>query len=468
MNRVLKASASTLVEADLSRNEGRSKGQHVAFALAPIFLTSLADWSMLLYLASFAVFTTPGPTYDSQIRGSLLIFVPLIFFMTVTGYLSEKLSALNQQINKWNRLDKAKLFRLAIALALTSSQLRQTLSPESIAALLCLILLSSHWSLLFILKKILPSADKENFNKNLAPAVACWCLGQAVSLKLAPALTNAFGANWPLDICLILYLISILIVYFRLSPAPMATSIKQIESPAPIQTKQIKKNALLEESVSKYPPLEYPSVRNPFLKDTFPHGLMVGLMSLPAIALLTACSIFALQGQVVQTSALVFLPMSELAAGLSLSFAAGALLSPFIEQRLSIKKLWLLMSLLSLSLYLAGAICKGSTLAVFCLYAATALTGATAIGEEARFLSGLTQSGNGGVIISLRNVGVLFLSALIAIYLEESLSLVSSLYFLKELNAVGAVVVVGSLLMAPITVVFGTKVKKLLAKNSAA
>ncbi|MBX9939497.1 MAG: hypothetical protein K2Y32_09600 [Candidatus Obscuribacterales bacterium] len=450
MNRVLKVSASTLVEADLSRDKGRSKRQLFAFALAPIFLTSLADWSMLLYLASFAVFTTPGPTYDSQIRGSLLIFIPLIFFMTVTGYLSEKLSALEQQVSNWNRLDKAKLFRLVIALALTSSQLRQTLGPESIAALLCLILLSSHWSLLFILKKVLPLADKENFNKNLAPAVACWCLGQAVSLKLAPALTNAFGANWPLNICLILYLISILTVYFRLLPTPKTTSYKHLDSSAPIHSKQLKANAFSEHT---------------FLKDTFPHGLMVGLMSLPAIALLTACSIFALQGQVVQTSALVFLPMSELAAGLSLSFAAGALLSPFIEQRLSIKKLWLVMSLLSLSLYLAGAICKGSTLAVFCLYASTALTGATAIGEEARFLSGLNQSGNAGVIISLRNVGVLFLSALIAIYLEESLSLVSSLYFLKELNAVGAVVVVGSLIMAPITVVFGTKVKKLLAKK---
>lgn len=436
MNRVLKVSASTLVEADLIESKERSKGQLFAFALAPIFLTSLADWSMLLYLASFAVFTTPGPTYDSQIRGSLLIFIPLIFFMTVTGYLSEKLSTLNNYKSNWNRLDKAKLFRLTMALALTSSQLRQTLSPEIIAALLCLILLSSHWSLLFILKKVLPSADKESFNKNLAPAVACWCLGQAVSLKLAPALTNSFGASWPLNICLILYLISILTVFFD-----------QLESATPIQVQAKRKK------------------ENSSLKDPFPHGLMVGLMSLPAIALLTACSIFAVQGQVVQTSAQVVLPMSELAAGLSLSFAAGALLSPFIEQRLSIKKLWLVMSLLSLSLYLSGAICKGSSLAVFCLYASAALTGATAIGEEARFLGGLSQSGNSGVIISLRNVGVLFLSALIAIYLEENLSLVSSLYFLKELNAVGAVVVVASLLMAPITVVFGTKIKKLLAKN---
>nr|MBP6594566.1 hypothetical protein [Candidatus Obscuribacter sp.] len=263
----------------------------------------------------------------------------------------------------------------------------------------------------------------------VALLIASWGLGQALALKLSPAFTIQYVGDWPVIASLLFYLIA---------------TISAVKAKAVIATT---------------PGVIVATTSTTTKPDFYPHGLMVGLMSLPAMCLLICTSLFAIQGLQIGQSGSISLTLTNVACKLTVAFAIGALMAPLIEHRIEQRKLWLLASLLCLSLFAAGALAKDSALSYFSIFTATALTGSLATIEESRFLQNLAPR-TLGLTISLRNAHVLLLSGLIAIPIERSIPLVSSLYFLKELNVQSVVIASVSLAIAPIVIVLGSRWKK--------
>lgn len=411
--------------------------------LSSVFLTALADWIFILSLGSTIVFTGPGRA-DS---GCLLLLVPLYIFsifMVLTQLIKEKLNAsqgkrdLTENSSTGKRLDRAKLVRLIFALAMTQPQLRQFFlsSPQNTICILCLYMLSAQWSLLFVLHQVRPWQGIST--GALSYLIAAWGAGQALAFKLAPAMVNGYAGLWPSQAAAMLYSLGICLVYFA-------------EREAPVE--EAREDGSNLGSTQKKP-------------DFYPHGLMVGLMSMPTLCLLIITAFLSVQNLSMQLSGQESQPLTELAAKLITAFSLGALLAPIIENRIEQKKLWLFSALLTLSLYLAGALARESALSSFSLVTAAALTGSLATIEEARFLRNLPRLRQTSVLC-LRNAHVLLFAALPAVFLERSLPLVSHLYFLKELNVAGAVISTMALAGTPMAIVLCMQIKRRLARYDA-
>ncbi|MBK7746902.1 MAG: hypothetical protein IPI39_06635 [Candidatus Obscuribacter sp.] len=393
---------------------------------ASVASSALADWLLILYLGSITVFT--GPDYSGTGLGSPLLFVPVYIFMVATGALSDLIKArLGARLSLVN-LDLAKVARLIFALSFLLPQLRTyyVANPNNVVAIICLLMLASHWSMLHLVRALGAQGLKTSL---VALLIASWGLGQALALKLSPAFTIQYVGDWPVIASLLFYLIA---------------TISAVKAKAVIATT---------------PGVIVATTSTTTKPDFYPHGLMVGLMSLPAMCLLICTSLFAIQGLQIGQSGSISLTLTNVACKLTVAFAIGALMAPLIEHRIEQRKLWLLASLLCLSLFAAGALAKDSALSYFSIFTATALTGSLATIEESRFLQNLAPR-TLGLTISLRNAHVLLLSGLIAIPIERSIPLVSSLYFLKELNVQSVVIASVSLAIAPIVIVLGSRWKK--------
>lgn len=394
--------------------------------------SALADWLLILYLGSITVFT--GPDYSGTGLGSPLLFVPVYIFMVATGALSDLIKArLGARLSLVN-LDLAKVARLLFVVSFLLPPIRAfyVASPSNIVAIICLLMLASHWSMLHLVRALGPGGLKTPL---VALLIASWGLGQAIALKLSPAFTVLYAGDWPVLSSLFFYLVATIAA--------------------------VKAKSVLATTVSALPGTIGTTAR----PDFYPHGLMVGLMSLPAMCLLICTSLFAVEGLQIGQSGSINLSLANVACKLTIAFAIGALMAPAIEHRIAQRKLWLMASLLCLSLFSAGALARDSNLSYFSIFTATALTGSLATIEETRFLQNLAP-GSIGLTISLRNAHVLLLSGLIAIPIERSIPLVSSLYLLKELNVQSLVIASISLAIAPIVIVLGSRWKKKIYDQS--
>ncbi|MBK8222244.1 MAG: hypothetical protein IPK73_14570 [Candidatus Obscuribacter sp.] len=411
--------------------------------LGSVFLTALADWLFILSLGSTIVFTGPG----GDASGCLLLLVPLYIFsilMVITQMLKERLNeikgkaVLQENADTQRRLDKAKLLRLVFALAMTQPQMRQFFlsSPQNTICVLCLYMLSAQWSLLFVLHHVRPWQGLST--GALSYLIAAWGAGQALAFKLAPAMVNSYPGLWPSQAAALLYSLGICLVYFADRGNQFAEATE---------------GSITAQGAENKP-------------DFYPHGLMVGLMSMPTLCLLIITAFLSVQNLSMQLSGQQCQPLTELAAKLITAFSLGALIAPIIENRVEQKKLWLFSALLTLSLYLAGALARESALSSFSLVTAAALTGSLATIEEARFLRNLPRRRQASVLC-LRNAHVLLFAALPAVFLERSLPLVSHLYFLKELNVVSAVIATMALAGTPMAIVLCMHIKKRLARFEA-
>lgn len=168
------------------------------------------------------------------------------------------------------------------------------------------------------------------------------------------------------------------------------------------------------------------------------------ILFLPLFAPLFASLLFALQGQ--QAG---LLPMSQLCGNLSFACAFGAIFSIFLNRLARKRTILQVVALAALILFSSGAICRHYSLSYFSLTAMAALAGLLAPDWYHHLFTHVSEK---GMQRFLAGKDTLLIAAycLISVPLAGSLATVSSLYFLKELNLVGAVLSMLAILTAPL------------------
>ena len=442
MTQTLKSSPGKSTNKAVPQNAGR------LLLLASVFSSALADWLVLLFLGSSTVFLGPDSLGSAQgmfASGAALIYIPVYIFMMLSGLVADKLSGPSGRFEArpfrgldLAGIDLAKIARLLFVLLMMSEAFRLHFlsDPKGPQAFICLFLLASNWSSIHLFKRIR--------NKNLTAAsvgalVAAYGLGQTAALKLAPSLSFFYPGNLLVATTACLYALALaLAAYCDYADKKVALSLMP--------------EAQAQETVTTSGTAPGKALYASQLRAAFANALL----SLPAMSLLIATSLFSLEGL---TSGDSSVPLSEIASKLTFSFAFGALLSPVFEVQLHERKVWLGCMLLNLSLLLAGAMTHNLALAYFSLMLSSALTGGIVVVEETHFLRNLARHPS-ALVLAVRNAHLLLLVGLATIPVEKSIPVVSTLYLIKEFNLLASVFSVVAICALPLLYYFGTGKQK--------
>lgn len=396
----------------------------IALIASFVFASTLADRIIALNLGATTVFL--GPEGENLGLGAAFIFLPLVVFALPVSLAVSSFSA---------NFTKKRLLWLNLTIALRALiPLTSTLvlakdffagSQSSVGITLATIFLLGQLTLASTLVQLRTSASRPL--PYLSFIIAAFFAGQWAALYLAPLIVSEPISNFSLAL-LFLYSLAI------------GSSHYGWKSLAKFKDKEdLVRQAIA--SVEHHTPSQAADMR-PWQFARFLTATVA--LYLPLFAPMFVSLLFAIECNQAGT-----FMISNLSASLSLACAGGAVLSIFLS-RLARKRVILqVVTLASLSLYLLGAWSHTWFICYATLTAMATIAGLILPDWYHHLLTHLSQK-QLPQFLAAKDTILVLIYALCSMPIEKTLAVVSGLYFLKELNVLGAGLTAVAILLSPI------------------
>ncbi|MFA6212000.1 MAG: hypothetical protein WC714_21345 [Candidatus Obscuribacterales bacterium] len=392
-----------------------------------VFASTLADRIIAINLGATTVFLGPGG--ENLGLGAAFIFLPLVVFALPLSLIASSFFNFASKRLQWLNLTIA--LRALIPLTSTFLVAKDFFagSQSAVGITLSVIFLLGQLTLAATLVQLRTSATRPL--PYLSLIIAGFFAGQWAAFYAAPQIVSQPISD--ISLCLIsLYVIAIAASHFGFK------SLERFKSKEDLVRQAIA-------SVENHIPSEAADMR-PWQLARFLAATVA--LYLPLFAPMFVSILFAIECNQAGT-----FMISTLSASLSLACAGGAVLSIFLS-RLARKRVILqVVTLASLALYLLGAWSHTWFICYATLTAMATIAGLILPDWYHHLLTHLSQRQLPHFLAAKDTVLVL-VYALCSVPIEQSLAVVSGLYFLKELNVLGAGLTVVSILLAPIVLKF--------------
>ncbi|CAN5605398.1 hypothetical protein BH11CYA1_BH11CYA1_42190 [soil metagenome] len=387
----------------------------------------MADRVIAINLGATTVFLGPGG--ENLGLGAAFIFLPLVVFALPMSLASSSFFAKHRLFWLNFTISLRALIPLTSGLAVATDFFAG--SQAAVGVTLSAIFLLGQLTLAATLVQLRASATRPL--PYLSLIIAGFFSGQWAAFYAAPQIVSISISNSDISIALVLlYIIAIASCYFGFR------SLAQFREKENLARNAI---AIVENHVQAEPADMRPWQLARFL------GATVALY-LPLFAPMFVSLLFSIQCN--QAGSFM---ISTLSASLSLACAGGAVLSIFIS-RLARKRVILqVVTVASLALYLLGAWSHTWFVCYATLTAMATIAGLILPDWYHHLLTHLSQKQLPHFLAAKDTVLVL-VYALSSIPIEQTLAVVSGLYFLKELNVLGAGLTAVAILLAPLVLKF--------------
>ncbi len=391
--------------------------QAVILIALSVMTVTLADRIVALMLGATTVFLGPGN--ENLGLGVAFIFLPIIVFALPLSFAGASFFARPTRLSLLTVTVAARAF---IPLTASIWEVRQLLagSQSAVGITLSLIFLLGQITLATTLVQLRGSARRPL--PYLCAMIVGFFLGQWGALNLAPYLVSQ-PASASFNACLVgLYIVGVISAHYGFK------SLEEFK----LRDDLARAALYLEDEHVEMRPWQLAR----FLAATV-------ALYLPLFAPLFVTLLFAIEGNQAGTQM-----VSSLSAALSLACAIGAALSIFLN-RLARKRIILqVIAIVAVSLYVIGSLSHTWLICYSTLTAMAAIAGLILPDWYHHLLTHLSQR-QLPHFLAAKDTILIAVYALSTIPVEQSLAVVSGLYFLKELNLLGAVLTLVAIVIAP-------------------
>ncbi len=410
----------------------RSDWQAMVLLALFVFAVTLCDRIIAVNVGATTVFLGPGG--ESLGLGAAFIFLPLVIFALP---LSLAASSFSSGKNRLHWLAATILLRALIPLTSAFPAARELLcgSQPAVGMTLSGIFLLGQLTLATTFVQLRATASRPL--PYLCLLTCGFFLGQWSALRLAPYLVSQPpGDYFNLLLCGI-YILATALAYLGFK------CLQDFKDKEDLARLAIMPNSDSTDKQSDIFALTLPvSELRPWQLARF--LLATVALYLPLFAPIFISLLFSIECN--QAGTLI---ISTLSANLSLACAVGALLSVFLNKLARKRIILQVVALVALSQYFVGAWSHNSVICYTTLTAMAAIAGLILPDWYHHLLTHLSLRQLPHFLAAKDTVLVL-VYALCTIPIEQTLAVASSLYFLKELNLLGAGLTVISILIAPL------------------
>lgn len=387
-------------------------------------LSTFADRILGVSLGAGVILSAPPDLPGLNVA---MVFGPLIALALPLSIAGNALFSKERRL--WLLIQLLGRCLLAVVLCFPSIKQLLAATPLSTAMVIALIFLGSQLSLATALAQLRQFTVRPL--PYLAASSAAFFLAQGLAMSIAPQLLNQ-TSDMQAACAAILYLLASWLF------------IKAFEILAQIRVKEDFNREALAIAEEIDPNELLPAEHDLSWWQLARYLVATAVLFMPLFAPTFAALLFALQGQ--QAGSLI---LSQLCANLSYSCAFGSLFSIYIG-RLARKRIILqVVAATALLLFSGGAIGHNFALSYGSLTAMAAIAGLLSP-DWYHHLFTHVSSNQIQHFLAGKDTAMVSAYCLICIPLANSLTTVSSLYFLKELNLIGAVLTLLAVLTAPL------------------